>query len=225
MHMERLKPALLIIFLVFSFGQVFAHVKLLYPVGGEAFQVGEVVQIQWEIEIYHGVCNWDLSVSTDGGSTWEMLAKDLPESELTYDWTVPNIQTNSGRIKVTQDNLVWHEDYSDSSGNFTITISTGIEETGNQVEDLTLFSAFPNPFNPATTIRYSLSKGSRVSLKIYNVVGERVKTLVEDFQSPGDKSAVWDGRNDRGQLVSSGVYIYKLEAGEFASVRKMIFVK
>ena len=223
--MESLKPTLLIIFLVFSFEQAFAHVKLLYPVGGETFQAGEVIQIQWEIEIYHGACNWDLSVSTDGGSTWNILAQDLPESDSTYDWITPNIQTDSARIKVTQDNLVWHEDYSDSSGNFTINISTGIKETGNPVEDFILFPAFPNPFNPTTTIRYSLSEGSRVSLKIYNVIGERIKTLVEDFQSPGEKSAVWDGRNDHGQLVSSGVYIYKLEVGEFASARKMIFVK
>jgi len=222
--MKKLKPILLIILVMTFFKIGFAHVTLLYPVGGEIFQAGEVVQIQWEIAIYHGPCDWDLFFSDDGGSTWQSIAADLPEAQLDYDWTAPNTATDSGQVKVVQDNATGM-DYSDASGNFTINISTGIEESESHIESFALYPAYPNPFNPSTTIYYALSKGSRISLKIYNVVGERIKTLVDDFQSPGEKSVVWDGRNDLGQIVGSGVYIYQLKSGNQIRTKKLTFLK
>ena len=90
-----------------------AHVSLLYPVGGETFQAGETVMIQWQIDIYHGPCNWDLQFSNDGGGSWQSIASDLPEPDSTYHWTVPNVQTGSAQVKVTQDNNTGM-DYSDA---------------------------------------------------------------------------------------------------------------
>ena len=72
---------------------------------------------------------------------------------------------------------------------------------------------YPNPFNPTTTISYSIPQTDFVQLKVYNVVGEFVRTLVREEKSQGNYTAIWDGRNDKGQLVSSGVYFYTLITG------------
>lgn len=85
---------------------------------------------------------------------------------------------------------------------------------------------FPNPFNAATTIRYGLPKAERVTLKIFNLLGEEVVILVNDEQqSTGYHLAIWDGRNKNGQPVASGIYIYQLHAGSFSMTKKMIMVK
>jgi hypothetical protein len=85
---------------------------------------------------------------------------------------------------------------------------------------------FPNPFNPSTTIRYGLPREERVALTIYNTLGEEVLTLIEDeMQKAGYHAAIWDGRNRAGQVAASGVYIYKLRAGSFTSIKKMALVR
>jgi hypothetical protein len=222
--MKISKHALLIILSVILIQMGFAHCNLVYPVGGETFQVGEVVTIQWEVVIYHGPNNWDLYFSDDGGSTWQPIALNLPDSQLDHDWTVTNTETDSGKVKVVQDNDNYMN-FSSSSGNFSINTTTGMKEPVSFAEDFVLFPAYPNPFNPITTIRYSLSAGTQISLKIYNVLGERVKTLIDGFQSPGENSVVWDGKNDRGEVVGSGVYIYRLRAGREVKMRTMTLLK
>jgi len=85
---------------------------------------------------------------------------------------------------------------------------------------------FPNPFNPATTIRYGLPKAERVTLKIYNLLGEEVVALLNDeLQAAGYHMAIWDGRNKLGEVVGSGVYILRFRAGGFTAIKKMALVK
>ncbi len=90
-----------------------------------------------------------------------------------------------------------------------------------------LDDAYPNPFNPTTTIRYSIADAGRVSLKIYNAAGQLVRTLVDEKQTPRTEgyTATWDGAGDRGQSVASGVYFYKLTAKEFSQTKKMVLLK
>ena len=84
---------------------------------------------------------------------------------------------------------------------------------------------YPNPFNPSTTIRYQLAENSKVTLKIYNLLGQEVRTLMNTHQSNGIHSVIWDGTNNFGQRVTSGVYFYRLQAGDFVKTRKMVLVK
>jgi hypothetical protein len=84
---------------------------------------------------------------------------------------------------------------------------------------------YPNPFNPSTTIKYALATDSRVSIHIYNMLGEKVRTLVNNQQEAGYYSVQWDGSNDYNQKVSSGIYIYRLEAGSFVQTKKMNLIK
>lgn len=85
---------------------------------------------------------------------------------------------------------------------------------------------FPNPFNPATEIRYGLPHAARITLRIFNMLGEEVATpVLEEWKTPGYHIAIWNGRNAGGVRVGSGVYVYKLQAGSFTQVRKMLLLQ
>ena len=84
---------------------------------------------------------------------------------------------------------------------------------------------YPNPFNPSTTIRYELGQDALVTLKIYNTLGEEVATLVNEYQTAGAKSVVWNGRNQPGSQVASGIYLYRLTAGSVVKSERMLLMK
>ncbi|MHB1687149.1 MAG: glycoside hydrolase family 3 C-terminal domain-containing protein [Ignavibacteriaceae bacterium] len=92
-------------------------------------------------------------------------------------------------------------------------------------EKFSLDYNYPNPFNPSTTIRYHLSKGGNVKIDVYNISGQSVKTLVDSYHNAGDYYVMWDGRNDSGNIISSGTYFYRITAGNFVETKKMIFLK
>ncbi|MCK4654853.1 MAG: right-handed parallel beta-helix repeat-containing protein [Candidatus Cloacimonetes bacterium] len=88
-----------------------------------------------------------------------------------------------------------------------------------------LFQNYPNPFNPETAISFQLSADSKVDLKVYNIKGQKVKTLVNELLPAGEHSAIWNGRDDNNKPVGSGIYFFKLRAGKFTETKKMILLK
>ncbi len=104
---------------------------------------------------------------------------------------------------------------------------TGIAEiqSDNLPAEFGLTQNFPNPFNPATNIRFALPRLSDVTLDIYNIEGRRVKRLVDGQYSAGVYNVTWDGQNEQGNDVATGVYFYRLEAGEYVASKKMILLK
>ena len=88
-----------------------------------------------------------------------------------------------------------------------------------------LFQNYPNPFNPVTAISFQLSALSQVKLEIYNTLGQRVRTLINARKAAGSYTVSWDGRNDAGHPLASGVYLYRLKAGNFVQTRKMVLLR
>jgi flagellar hook assembly protein FlgD len=88
-----------------------------------------------------------------------------------------------------------------------------------------LHQNYPNPFNPTTTISYDLPEQAQVTLGIYDLLGKQLKTLVNQSQDAGSKTAIWDGTDGLGRSVSAGVYLYRIKAGEFTQTRKMVLLK
>nr|MBN2277865.1 T9SS type A sorting domain-containing protein [candidate division Zixibacteria bacterium] len=84
---------------------------------------------------------------------------------------------------------------------------------------------FPNPFNPSTEVFYFLARRSQVEITIYNLLGQRVKTLINGDQSAGEHAIIWDGMNEHGEHVASGIYFCRFMAGDFVQTRKMVLVK
>ena len=88
-----------------------------------------------------------------------------------------------------------------------------------------LLRVAPNPFNPVTNITYDIASATDVTLEIYNVMGQRVRTLAQGSHEPGRYRVMWNATNDYGQSLSSGMYIYRIQAGDFVSVKKLILMK
>jgi flagellar hook assembly protein FlgD len=88
-----------------------------------------------------------------------------------------------------------------------------------------LYDAYPNPFNPTTTIAYELTNAGDVRLEVINLLGQRVSTLVDEFQQAGRHEVIWNGKDNSGSDVASGVYFYKITTASSSASKKMILVK
>jgi len=108
---------------------------------------------------------------------------------------------------------------------FTPEYLLGSEEEEQIVNTFMLEQNYPNPFNPETSIRFQIPQTIKTSLTIYNVLGQKVKTLVNNKLSAGSYTMRWSGLNNQGNPVGTGVYFYRIEAGEFVKTRKMLFIK
>lgn len=107
-------------------------------------------------------------------------------------------------------------DFGGSVSSDEITITPNIELLGQN---------YPNPFNPTTTIAYKMVKEGNVSIEIYNIKGQKVKTLINEHVTAGDQIIVWDGTDNNSHKVSSGMYLYKMKSSNYTSTKKMILMK
>jgi hypothetical protein len=104
-------------------------------------------------------------------------------------------------------------------------IPTSIASEPLVANALQLDQNWPNPFNPSTNISFTLQKADFVQLNVYNILGEKIKTLAMGEQSRGKHSFIWNGKNDSGMFVSSGTYIYRLKVGQFTETKKMLLIR
>lgn len=140
--------------------------------------------------------------------------------------TIQHIQVNTnneilldGHIRKNSSDYDLYSAYYISMGISSIT------EKYNLPNKIQLFQNYPNPFNPVTSIGYQLSAPSAVELSIYNLLGQKIKTLVNKQQSAGTYFIKWDGTNEAGNSVADGVYLYRLQTDYFNQIRKMILLK
>jgi flagellar hook assembly protein FlgD len=99
------------------------------------------------------------------------------------------------------------------------------QRTGKDEFNDTLSQNYPNPFNPTTEISFALPSAGHVSLEVYNVLGQRVVTLVDGYREAGEHFVQWNSTDASGNQVSSGVYFYRLVAGQFVETKKMVLLK
>jgi hypothetical protein len=102
---------------------------------------------------------------------------------------------------------------------------TGSVRDDKEQESFRLWQNWPNPAGSSTTIRYSLASACHVRLVIYDVRGRRVATLKDEFQQPGRRTVVWNMTSATGASVSPGIYFYRLQAGEYSAVKKMVLLR
>ena len=117
--------------------------------------------------------------------------------------------------------------YAVTGQDFVLTLGTGVQAKDRILKPRTinLSQNFPNPFNPTTTIQFDLPTASDVKIYIYNAAGQKIRTLTNGNLSVGSHQVEWDGRNDAGQKVTSGVYLYQLKTNNYSKVMKMILAK
>jgi len=137
-------------------------------------------------------------IKHETGSVWVLVSNNGNEYPLHHSGTFQNIENGSG---------------------FTL------KKESSLPAEYALSQNFPNPFNPTTTIAYSIPENSKVKLTIYNLTGRRITDLVQSQISAGIYSVNWDGTNDTGHPVSSGLYLYTIETDNFRAMKKMIYMK
>jgi len=107
-----------------------------------------------------------------------------------------------------------------------IEITTSVDEDEISIPLTTdLHGNYPNPFNPETTIHYSLDREAEVKIEIFNITGQHLATLVDERHSPGEYSAIWTGKDKQGRKVGSGIYLYRMKSGRYTSTKKMMILK
>ena len=146
-----------------------------------------------------------------------MMSMLLDSLQIGEEWTGTPSQE---AVTLMQNVLNW---FNTSVGEYT---PVGVVKRSNGIaKDYTLAQNYPNPFNPETSIRFTLPRADRVELAIFNSLGQKIRTLISERLSAGAHVAVWDGTNDAGEKVGSGVYFYSIKAGNFSKTMKMIMVK
>ncbi len=187
------------------------------------------VTIQAPASIEVGTASFDLSVSTEDDFTGDVLIGATFGGEVVGSMTVQvgqdvafNLDTVpeiNGTLTIAASGHNVLDAYAD------ITVTGMSLEEGTAIEHARLLPAFPNPVRDEAAISFLLPKEMNARIEIYNVRGQRVKTLVNDHLDAGTHRAFWNGTDGSGKNVSSGVYFYKLRAGEFNSVRKMMLIR
>ena len=162
----------------------------------------------------------DLFKFTNNPPDWDSIASlGVPPNSTAFDMTVA----------LTPDGTKLYFSSSRDMGGIDIFVTTNITSSlqDNEVQpvQISLGSAFPNPFNASTQITYALPEPATVSLMIYDVLGRHVNTLVRTTQPAGEYSAAWNGTDERGEAVGSGVYFYRLSVGDEVTARKMLLLK
>jgi len=150
----------------------------------------------------------------------------------TFSGTNPVTKTGDEvRLKVTNEsggfiNMLWGST-DEPSAIVLPSVVTAVEagETESLPEDIVLYQNYPNPFNAGTMIRYQLRTPSDAVLKIYNVRGQLMKTLVEKIQSAGFHSVMWEGDDESGRPVPNGLYFYKLKTKDFEQIKKTTLIR
>jgi hypothetical protein len=147
--------------------------------------------------------------------------------DVPYDWTGVLTPTLAGYTFV-PDHLDFANVLTNTSGNnFTPSLIVAVEQDVDHVipKEYTLGQNYPNPFNPSTVIPFALPRAGFVSLKVYNIAGQEVANLIAGNLPVGAFRATWDGKDMNGGTASSGVYFYRLKAGDYAETRKMLLMK
>jgi len=186
------------------------------PNGGEIWVVGETEEITWtDVNVY----DVKIELSADNGSNWSTIAESTPNTG-TYSWIVEAQDSSDQcliRITNVDDGLV----YDASDAVFTIDIVTSVEKLQEDIPtEFNLSQNYPNPFNPVTLIKYQVPNTSHVSIKVYDLTGQEVALLVNEVKEVGTYEIKFDASN-----LASGVYLYRMVAGDFTSARKFNLLK
>jgi hypothetical protein len=190
-------------------------VTVTFPNGGESFARGSVVNIAWNDDLTGNV-----SIRLVRGTSVVRTISSNTASDGAFAWTVPSNQAIASDYKVritSRDNTAIRDE---SDAFFSIT-SAAPSSKGSEVPvTAVLEQNYPNPFNPATTVRYQLGEGGLVRLKVYNLLGQEVASLVNGYREAGTHEVYFDASG-----MSAGVYLYTLEAGGVVQTQRMTLLK
>lgn len=188
-----------------------------------------------QINTSYATLSWFTPMQAPSAMKYEVDYADNPDfsnAKQVSDIAATHIQVNELNSNT---QYYWRVKSKADDGTYSYYSNTGSFKVGDKAtavgnesvipKEFSVSQNYPNPFNPITVINYALPKSTFVSIKIYNMLGQEVKTLVNSEKSAGTYSVQWGGDNNYGQQVSSGTYIYRVVAGEYSRTLKMTLVK
>jgi photosystem II stability/assembly factor-like uncharacterized protein len=198
-------------------GNSWEIVDTLNYAGGELSKTDEL----WDIEFVTGTEGWiaagnaiagngALYHTVDGGHSWDKFDSPNDRSILKLGFISPTCGWASGSFGTI----------------LKFVIDSGINKLNSKLPNsIVLHSNYPNPFNPKTNIKYYINNAGNTELIIYNIRGQKVRTIIKDYQTPGNYYFTWDGKNDARKQVSSGIYFYQLKFDNEIYAKRMILLK
>jgi len=203
---------------VFSIAEAPA-LTLTEPDGGEIWEIYTEATLSWTSVNVNAVLRIELS--RDNGATWEVLT-DSTDNSGAWTWEVTPPASDFCLVRISDlEGLA--ADSSDSF--FTIRFQTGIEGAADLPREFALEQNYPNPFNPDTRLRFDCAEQAHVKLLILNVNGRTVRTLVDGIRPRGRHEVRWDGRDDRGARLASGLYFARFITKKAQFTRRMLLLK
>lgn len=200
-------------------------VRLTYPNGGERLQAGGIDTIRWQATDNVGIDSIRLHYSRDGGANWHFMFQRSGEQN-SVGWVI--FEKNSTEYKIKIEALDYAKNSSEdlSDANFEIYGGVGvIPAVSGKIEAFHLSQNFPNPFNPVTEFIYQLPRRSSVFINIYNLAGQQVREVFTGIQPGGSYSIRWDGADNSGAPMPSGIYYCQMQTGECVKTRKMVLMR
>jgi len=189
------------------------YLTIISPNGMEHWYSGEKKIITWDS---YGVENIKLEFSVDGGLTWNPIAESVDALEESYLWITPYLQSALCLVKISD--TANHKPVDLSDVTFEISTPQSVEES--VPKEFEVFQNTPNPFNPTTSITFSLPEPGNVIITIFNINGQKVDTLSNGYLEAGRHTVNWDGSG-----FSAGLYFYNVKYGGFSKTMKMLLMK
>ena len=205
--------------------------EVVFPNGGEKFYAGDVDTLRWKASDNRKVDSLCFDISLDNGLHWQNLGGTkvgFTESTGDFVWQVPDSAIETGLIKLTVIDLDSNvnEDVSDAS--FRIIRHSDVEDaTGKELPaQFQLGQNYPNPFNNSTVIPFQLPQSDHIIVEIYNFRGQRIAKIIDGNLQAGSHEIRWNGCDERGNVVSSGIYFYRIKSAKGkVATRKLLLMK
>ena len=195
-------------------------INFIYPAGGEQFSPDSIVQIKWDSRKISKV---NIGFSTKGGSNWSSIQNGVDAKFGVYRWKTPEVNSSNCKLIIAASDNMSVIDTSKSA--FSIGTVNSVYKDVKAPSYFSLSQNYPNPFNPSTTINYHVPNEGLVIIKIYNLLGKEIKTLVNEKKYPGEYKTVWNGKDLYGNDAPSGIYFYSIYSGNLKEVKKMVLLR
>ncbi len=192
-------------------------IQLIEPDGGESWTPTSNQKISWVVAHIEGV---KIEYSYDDGVNWIIINENVPAPIREYEWEIPYTPSTKCKIRVSDAFNPDLLDVNDSSFVIVDAMSVEDESSTDVPIKFSLSQNFPNPFNPQTTIFYSIPEAAFVRIKVYDIIGNEIKVLASEQKTAGKHMVIFDGSN-----FNSGIYFYRIQAGRYSETRKMLLIK
>jgi hypothetical protein len=185
------------------------------PTSNDTVRAGNIATLKWKSS---GVDTVDIDYSTDGGNSWVSEATNYPADKDSLSVSIPTGTSSPLKFRVIESGE-WDKGVAFVSDPIAVSDIESVKSSPNSYSYF-LADNYPNPFNPSTIINYEVASSKFVTLKVYDVLGREIETLVNETKGPGQYSVAFDGSK-----LSSGVYFYRMTAGNYVSTKKALLVK